>query len=139
MSIAGRPVCFSDSAKKFSKQYGLDMSKKVWLIEPGPAKQKKVLYAGTAPAGIFRSEDAGKSWEPLNGLNRHPTRKDWTPGAGGQALHSIQVDPRDPQRLYAAISAAGAFRSDDGGQKWKPINSNVCGFTGAPLESGVGT
>ncbi len=126
-------------AKKFAKQYGLDMTPRVWLIEPGPAKEKKVLYAGTAPAGLFRSEDGGKSWEPIEGLNKHRSRKDWSPGAGGQSLHSIQVDPHDPDRLYAAISAAGSFRSDDGGQRWKPINTSVAKYVGAPKETEVGT
>lgn len=126
-------------AAKFVKQYGLDASNRVWNITPGPAKRKKVLYAGTAPAGLFRSGDGGKSWEPVDGLNRHKTRKDWQPGAGGQCLHSFQVDPHDPDRMYAAISAAGAFRSDDGGARWKPINSCLKGYVGAPKESDVGT
>ena len=126
-------------AAKFVKQYGLDASNRIWSIAAGPEKQKKVLYLGTAPAGLFRSEDRGKSWEPVDGLNRHKTRKDWFPGAGGQCLHSIQIDPHDPNRMYVAISAAGAFRTDDGGAKWKPINSCVGEYVGAPKESEVGT
>ena len=126
-------------AAKFVKQYGLDSSNRIWNITPGPAKRKKVLYLGTAPAGLFRSEDSGRSWQPVEGLNRHRSRKDWAPGAGGQALHSIQVDPHDENRLYAAISAAGAFRSDDGGQRWTPINSCVSTYVGAPRGSDVGT
>ncbi|MEE8104075.1 MAG: hypothetical protein V3T86_00920 [Planctomycetota bacterium] len=126
-------------AAKFSKQYGLDMSGKLWVIAPGPEKQKKVLYAGTAPAGLFRSEDRGQTWQPVNGLNKHKTRKDWQPGAGGQCLHSIQIDPHDPKRMYVAISAAGTFRTDDGGEKWTPINSCVADYVGAPKESDVGT
>lgn len=126
-------------AKKFAKQYGLDMAKRVWLIEPGHAKEKKVLYAGTAPAGLFRSENGGQSWEPVEGINRHSTKKDWSPGAGGQSMHSIQVDPHDPNRIYVAISAAGSFRTDDGGKKWKPINTSVAKYVGAPEETTVGT
>jgi len=126
-------------AKKFAKQYGLDMTKRVWLIEPGPAKEKKVLYCGTAPAGLFRSEDVGKSWEPVPSINEHRTRKDWDPGAGGQSLHSIQIDPHDANRMYVAISAAGSFRTDDGGQRWKPINTSVAKYVGAPKEETVGT
>jgi len=126
-------------AAKFVKQYGLDATNRIWLIAPGPAKQKKVLFAGTAPAGLFRSGDGGKSWEPVDGLNRHRTRKDWAPGAGGQALHSFQIDPHDPGRMWAAISAAGAFRTDDGGKTWKPINTHVADYVGAPKESDVGT
>jgi len=126
-------------AAKFVKQYGLDASNRIWNITPGPEKQKKVLYAGTAPAGLFRSEDAGKSWEPVDGLNKHRTRKDWNPGAGGQCLHSIQIDPHDANRMWVAISAAGAFRTDDGGTRWKPINDCVAEYVGAPKESQVGT
>ena len=127
------------SAAKFVKQYGLDASNRIWNITPGGERQKKVLYAGTAPAGLFRSEDRGQSWEPVEGINRHKTRKDWSPGAGGQCLHSIQLDPHDDNRMYVAISAAGAFRTDDGGQRWKPINSCVADYVGAPKESKVGT
>ncbi len=127
------------SAAKFVKQYGLDASHRIWNITAGPEKQKKVLYAGTAPAGLFRSEDSGATWQPVGGLNQHPSRKDWQPGAGGQCLHSIQIDPHEPNRMYAAISAAGAFRSDDGGQRWTSINSCVSGYVGGPEDSGVGT
>lgn len=126
-------------AAKFAKQYGIPMTGSVWTITPGPEKQKKVLYAGTAPAGLFRSEDEGGTWEPVLPLNRHRTRKDWSPGAGGQCLHSIQIDPHEPDRMYTAISAAGAFRSDDGGARWKPINAQVASYVGAPKESDVGT
>jgi photosystem II stability/assembly factor-like uncharacterized protein len=126
-------------AKKFAKEYGLDQTKRIWLIEPGPAKEKKVLYAGTAPAGLFRSEDGGKSWAPIDGINRHRTRKDWNPGAGGQSLHSIQIDPHDSDRMWVAISAAGSFRTDDGGKRWKPINTSVKKYVGAPEETSVGT
>jgi hypothetical protein len=126
-------------AKKFAKQYGLDMTRRIWLIEPGPAKEKKVLYAGTAPAGLFRSENGGKSWEPVESINKHRTRKDWSPGAGGQSMHSIQIDPHDSDRMYVAISAAGAFRTDDGGKRWKPINTAIAKYVGAPKETEVGT
>ena len=127
------------SAAKFVKQYGRDASNRIWNITPGPEKQKKVLYMGTAPAGLFRSEDRGQTWQPVDGINKHRTRKDWSPGAGGQCMHSIQIDPHDANRMYVAISAAGAFRTDDGGDKWKPINSCVAEYVGAPKESMVGT
>jgi len=127
------------SAAKFVKQYGIDASNRIWNITPGSERQKKVLYAGTAPAGLFRSEDRGQSWEPVAGLNGHRSRKDWAPGAGGQCLHSIQIDPHDQNRMYVAISAAGAFRSDDAGDSWKTINSCVSDYVGAPKQSDVGT
>ena len=139
---AKQPPAFpklNPSAAKFVKRYGLDASNRIWNITPGPEREKRVLYAGTAPAGLFRSGDRGQSWEPVEGLNRHPTRKDWAPGAGGQCLHSIQIDPHDADRMYVAISAAGAFRTDDGGKKWKPINSCVASYVGAPKQTEVYT
>jgi len=139
---AANPPAFpklNPKAAKFSKQYGLDASNRIWNITPGHAKQKKVLFAGTAPAGLFRSDDSGKTWEPVDGINKHRTRKDWNPGAGGQALHSIQVDPHDANRMWVGISAAGAFRTDDGGKNWKPINDCVAEYVGAPKASQVGT
>jgi hypothetical protein len=126
-------------AAKFVKQYGLPNPNHIWVITPGHAKHENVLFAGTSPAGLFRSDDGGRNWEPVTALNEHRSRKDWSPGAGGQALHSLQVDPEDPDRMYVAISAAGAFRTEDGGKKWKPINSQVAEYVGAPKESDVGT
>jgi len=123
---------------KMARKYGIPMTPRVWHIEPGRAGEKGVLYAGTAPAGLFRSEDAGRTWEPMKSLLRHPTRKLWMPGAGGMCLHSIQLDPRNPNRLYVGISAAGGFRSDDGGRSWKPINRGIRRLPGEP-KSAVGT
>lgn len=139
---AKTPPTFPKLNKKaadFAKKYDIDQSGKVWTITPGPAKSKRTLYMGTAPAGMFKSTDAGATWQPVDGINRHKTRKDWTPGAGGQCLHSIQMDPHDPKRMYAAISAAGAFRSDDSGDSWKPINSCVASYVGAPKQTEVFT
>lgn len=126
-------------AAKFAKQYGIDRNPKIWILAPGPADRRNVLYMGTAPAGLFRSGDRGRTWEPVEGINRHRTRKDWGPGAGGQCLHSIQIDPTNPDRMWVAISAAGAFRTEDGGKEWKPINACVAGYVGAPKESDAST
>ncbi len=126
-------------AAKFAKQYGIDGKPKVWILAPGPADRRDVLYMGTAPAGLFRSGDRGRTWEPVDGLNRHRTRKDWNPGAGGQCLHSIQIDPANPDRMWVAISAAGSFRTDDGGATWKPVNACVAKYVGAPKEGQVST
>lgn len=141
-TAATKPPEYPDlnrKAAKFVKQYGLPNPKQIWIITPGHESQKKTLFAGTSPAGLFRTDDNGKTWEPVEALNKHRSRKDWNPGAGGQALHSLQVDPDDPSRMYVAISAAGAFRTEDGGAKWKPINSAVADYVGAPKESDVGT
>ena len=117
----------------------MSMTPRIWHIEPGPAGEKKVLYAGTAPAGLFRSTDGGRTWRGVKGLNEHPTRKFWTPGAGGMCLHSIQIDPADSRRMFVGISAAGCFRTDDGGRSWTPINRAVAKYIGAPKDSQVGT
>ncbi|HEU5088664.1 MAG TPA: exo-alpha-sialidase, partial [Roseiflexaceae bacterium] len=76
-------------------------------------------------AALFRSTDGGQSWHELSGLRQHNTGPSWQPGAGGMCLHTIVIDPKNPQRIFAAISAAGAFRSDDGGDTWKPINKGL--------------
>ncbi|MBV8749607.1 MAG: exo-alpha-sialidase, partial [Candidatus Eremiobacteraeota bacterium] len=82
-------------------------------------------YAGIEDAALFKSADGGQSWEELRGLREHGTGPSWQPGAGGMCLHTILLDPRDPQRIFTAISAAGAFRSDDGGASWRPINRGL--------------
>jgi photosystem II stability/assembly factor-like uncharacterized protein len=84
-----------------------------------------VLYAGIDPAGLFASPDEGASWQPLRALNEHPTRNTWEPARGGFSLHSICIDPADPQRLFAAVSAGGVYRSEDGGASWETANAGV--------------
>ena len=96
----------------------------VWFLAAGPAVSN-VMYAGIEPAGLFASHDGGASWQPLRALNDHPTRDTWQPAGGGLALGAIQFDPRDPQRIYCALSAGGVYRTDDGGTSWQPINEGV--------------
>ncbi len=98
---------------------------KVWNIQPGRDDEPDVLYAGIQPAALFKSTDRGESWTLNEGLYDHPHRGQWMPGAGGLTLHSIVLDPRDKQRMFIAVSAAGVYRSDDGGQTWAPRNKNV--------------
>jgi len=98
--------------------------KRVWHLEPSPTDPDTV-YAGVEDAGIFRSTDGGKNWKELAGLRGHGTGPRWQPGAGGMCLHTIILDRKDPERIYIAISAAGAFRTDDGGNTWKPINKGL--------------
>lgn len=98
--------------------------KRVWHLEPSP-HDPDVVYAGVEDAALFRSADGGQTWQELDGLRRHDTAGIWQPGAGGLCLHTILIDPQNPDRLFVAISAAGAFRSDDGGQTWKPINRGL--------------
>jgi photosystem II stability/assembly factor-like uncharacterized protein len=98
--------------------------KRVWHLEPSPADPDTV-YAGVEDAALFRSTDGGKSWQELPGLRGHSTGPKWQPGAGGMCLHTVILDPADPERIFIAISAAGAFRTDDGGKTWQPINRGL--------------
>ncbi len=98
--------------------------KRVWHLEPSLADPDTV-YAGVEDAAIFRSTDGGQNWHELSGLRGHGTGPQWSPGAGGMGLHTILLDPKNPGRIYIAISAAGAFRTDDGGQSWRPINRGL--------------
>ncbi|MGI0150319.1 MAG: WD40/YVTN/BNR-like repeat-containing protein [Thermoplasmata archaeon] len=97
----------------------------LWHLEPGPPGEPESLFLGVDPAGLYRSDDRGRSWAPMPGLNEHPTRPKWNPGAGGMCLHTILIDRADPRRMYVGISAAGVFRSDDGGERWRPMNRGV--------------
>jgi len=97
---------------------------RVWHLEPSPTDPDTV-YAGVEDAALFRSTDGGQTWSELPGLRRHPSAGVWQPGAGGMCLHTILLDPATPGRIFIAISAAGAFRSDDGGGSWKPINKGL--------------
>lgn len=83
------------------------------------------LWVGVAEAAVFRSPDHGVTWEPVPGLNDHPTRAGWQPGAGGLCAHAILADRRDPRRLWCAISAVGVLRSDDRGETWRLRNAGV--------------
>jgi hypothetical protein len=98
--------------------------KRVWHLEPS-LTDPDTVYAGVEDAAIFRSTDGARSWHELAGLRGHGTGPKWQPGAGGMCLHTIILDPSDPGRIYIAISAAGAFRTDDGGKTWKPINRGL--------------
>ncbi|HSZ17371.1 MAG TPA: hypothetical protein VK764_09745 [Terracidiphilus sp.] len=98
--------------------------KRVWHLEPS-LTDADTVYAGVEDAALFRSTDGGTSWHELPGLRGHGTGPAWQPGAGGMCLHSILLDPENPVRIFIAISSAGAFRTDDGGTTWKPINKGL--------------
>ncbi len=97
--------------------------KRVWQLKPS-LTDPDTVYAGVEDAALFRTHDGGRSWHELPGL-RHTKGHLWQPGAGGMCLHTILLDPGNPQRMYVAISAAGAFRTGDGGQTWRPINRGL--------------
>ena len=98
--------------------------KRVWHVEPS-LTDAQTVYAGVEDAALFRSTDGGETWHELSGLRGHGTGAQWSPGAGGMGLHTIILDPSNPDRIFIAISAAGAFRTDDGGATWKPINKGL--------------
>ena len=97
--------------------------KRVWHLEPS-LHDPDTVYAGVEDAALFRSTDGGKSWNELAALRSVQGEK-WMPGAGGMGLHTVILDPTDPKRIFIAISAAGAFRTDDGGKNWKVITKGL--------------
>src|SRR5579872_3356034 len=98
--------------------------RRVWHLEPS-LKDPDTVYAGVEDAALFRSSDGGTTWQELSGLRGHGSGPRWQPGAGGMCLHTILLDPTNDKRMFIAISAAGAFRSDDGGTTWQPINRGL--------------
>ena len=98
--------------------------KRVWHLEPS-LTDPEIVYAGVEDAALFRTTDGGKSWKELAGLRKHGSGPKWQPGAGGMCLHTILLDPSNAQRMFVAISAAGTFRTDDGGETWQPINRGL--------------
>jgi photosystem II stability/assembly factor-like uncharacterized protein len=98
--------------------------KRVWHLEPS-LSDPETVFAGVEDAAIFRTTDGGQTWLELKGLREHGSGSRWQPGAGGMCLHTIVQDPTDARKLYIAISAAGAFRTEDGGQTWSPINRGL--------------
>jgi photosystem II stability/assembly factor-like uncharacterized protein len=97
---------------------------RVWHLEPSPTDPDTV-YAGVEDAALFRSTDGGQTWQELPALRGHDSASSWQPGAGGMCLHTILLDPSHPGRIFIAISAAGAFRTDDAGTTWRPINRGL--------------
>ena len=97
---------------------------RVWHLEPS-LTDPQTVYAGVEDAALFKSTDGGASWSELSGLRRHGSGPQWQPGAGGLCLHTLVLHPTDESRIFAAISAAGAFRTDDGGASWLPINKGL--------------
>lgn len=97
--------------------------KAIWYLAMTPDGRR--LYAGIDPAGLFASDDEGRSWQPMEGLNEHPTNCFWEPSKGIFAVHSVCIDPADAQNMFAAVSAGGVYRSTDGGLSWHAANQGV--------------
>jgi photosystem II stability/assembly factor-like uncharacterized protein len=121
---------YDDSAKPLTTHQWYDGTqhpwefKRVWHLEPS-LTDPDTVYAGVEDAALFRTADGAKTWHELPGLRGHESGPQWQPGAGGMCLHTILLDPANSDRIFIAISAAGAFRTDDGGKTWKPINRGL--------------
>ena len=109
----------------FPEDMGLTVDT-VWHVRPGHESEPGVVYAGTAPGGLFRSEDWGESWASIDGINRHPLRQFWSWVPDGLSpLHSIEIDPRDPQHMYVAVSGGGSYETEDGGESWRMVSHHA--------------
>jgi photosystem II stability/assembly factor-like uncharacterized protein len=97
----------------------------VWQLLPGRAGEPDVVWAGTEPGAVFRSDDGGDTFTLLEGLWNHPHRPTWEPGGGGQCLHTILPHPTDPDRMTVGISTGGVYRTSDGGATWSPSNGGI--------------
>ena len=111
--------------------------KRVWHLEPSPS-DPDTIYAGVEDAALFRSTDGGQTWQELPGLRQHDTAGIWQPGAGGLCLHTVILDPANPDRIAIALSAAGPFRSADLCQTWKPTNNALHPDNQPACTAGVG-
>jgi photosystem II stability/assembly factor-like uncharacterized protein len=109
---------------KFPPASGLSL-KNIWKILLGPPEAPDKLYCGVEPAALFESHDAGESWSLVRGLFDHPHRPRWMPGQGGLCLHTVLLHPTDPGRMHVGISAAGVYRTDDGGRTWQARNRGI--------------
>ena len=112
------------AAVRFPADLGSSVER-VWQIQPGPADQPGVVYAGTQPSALFRSADSGESFELVRSLWDHPHRPQWGEGFGGQAIHTVVPHPDDDQRVTVAMSTGGVYRTADGGRSWAPANIGI--------------
>ncbi|MSO19102.1 MAG: exo-alpha-sialidase, partial [Acidobacteria bacterium] len=118
---------WSDPAEtpiKFPEDTGAAL-KQIWQIAPGPANQPDTIYCGVEPAALFVSRDAGTSWSLVRGLWDHPHREKWNPGNGGLCMHTVLPHPTDPKKMLIAVSAAGVYRTEDGGATWQVSNKGL--------------
>lgn len=111
--------------------------KSIWQLVRSPDGQ--TLYAGVEEAALYKSDDGGQSWDEVEGLTKHESRPHWQPGGGGLCLHTILLDPTDPNRLWVGISAVGVFGTVDGGETWAPMNEGLpkMDSTGSPDENAM--
>lgn len=112
---------WTHSSEGLSYPAGEEPIKAVWSLAVADGR----LYAGVEPAGLFRSDDGGRSWEHVSGLRNHPSRPEWQPGGGGLILHSLVPHPADPRQVWVAISTGGVFHTANGGNTWQPRNKGT--------------
>lgn len=113
-----------EAGPKYAAGGGLKLAR-IWQIVPGHPSEPGTLYAGVEEAGLFVGRDGGRNWAEVEGLTKHPTRPHWFPGGGGLCLHTILIDPTNPKRMWVAVSAAGVFRTEDGGATWAVRNKGL--------------
>ncbi len=113
-----------EASIRFPTESGASL-KNIWQICLGRADEPETLYCGVEPAALFESRDGGESWSLVRGLYDHPHRPRWMPGNGGLCLHTIVPDPGSKQRMYVAVSAAGVYRTEDGGNTWQARNNGI--------------
>ncbi|MEO8536760.1 MAG: glycosyl hydrolase [Betaproteobacteria bacterium] len=128
-SDAGRTWKEAVRPPAFAEDGGRVVDHTFWLT-PGHSSEPAVWYAGTSPQGLFRSADAGATWDGVNGFNAHPDRKAWCGGdqdgtPDGPKMHSILIDPREPAHMYLGMSSGGVFETIDAGVQWRPLNKGV--------------
>jgi photosystem II stability/assembly factor-like uncharacterized protein len=131
---AGNTWKESSAPPAFPKAENGETVKYTFWLAPGHASQPGVWFAGTCPPALFRSTDGGDTWEGVSGFNDHPMRKEWASIGGdgeipdGNILHSIQIDPRDPNHMYFGISPGGVFETNDQGATWQPLNKGIVSY-----------
>jgi photosystem II stability/assembly factor-like uncharacterized protein len=111
-------------AVKFPADTGSSLER-VWQLHPAGPAAPDVVWAGTQPGALFRSQDGGESFEFVRSLWEHPQRPQWEAGFGGQAVHTVVTHPEDPDLVTVAVSTGGVYRSRDGGASWEPSNTGV--------------
>jgi photosystem II stability/assembly factor-like uncharacterized protein len=123
----GTPAIFhsADEGESWTRCGDLPECERVWHVRPGRGGENGRVWAGIMPATLLRSDDRGRTWQDVPGLNAHPSRPEWWPGGGGLCMHTIILPEGQPGRVYAGISVAGFFRSDDDGETWMPANEGT--------------
>lgn len=123
----GSPAIFrsADEGESWTQCGDLAACEKAWHVRPGRRGENGRVWAGIMPATLLRSDDRGATWQDVPGLNAHPSRPEWWPGGGGLCMHTVILPEGQPGRMYAGVSVAGFFRSDDDGHTWMPANEGT--------------